>query len=94
MNIKGLNKALLLAALYNNKSPLGMGWLQFKPGNMSPAEATKELLRSTSFDYLYGRPMKIDLSGDELDLTLYNRDDETCLFPGETIVEAVRKATS
>lgn len=31
------------------------------------------------FDYLYGRPLKIDLSGDVLDARLYNRDNPDAL---------------
>jgi hypothetical protein len=77
MNIKGISKAKILAALYNASHPQGMGFLQAKQGDMSEAEA-QALLNSgqTYFDYLHGRVMKIDLSGgDELDTWLYDRDN-------------------
>lgn len=74
MDISHLPKAKVLAALYNNSRPFGMGYLQAKDGDMSEEEAAELLKEQTSFDYLHGRLMKIDLSGDELDPWLYNRD--------------------
>jgi len=76
MNISKLSKAKVLAALYNGSKVQGMGIFQAKPGAMSEAEAQK-LLDSgqTYFDYLHGKVMKIDLSGDELETWLYNRDN-------------------
>jgi hypothetical protein len=76
MDIKGISKAKILAALYNASRPQGMGFLQAKNGDMSEAEAQKLLDDGhTYFDYLYGRVMKIDLSGDELRTALYDRDN-------------------
>jgi hypothetical protein len=77
MNIKGISKAKILAALYNASRPQGMGFLQAKQGDMSEVEAQKLLdAGHTYFDYLHGRVMKIDLSGgDELDTWLYDRDN-------------------
>ena len=81
MNIKGKNKAKILAALYNNTPHLGSG-------HMSESDA-RELLDSgqTYFDYLHGRVMKIDLSGDELKVNRYDRDngDGEC----ERVVNAI-----
>jgi hypothetical protein len=76
MNIKHLNKAKVLAALYNNSKALGMGRLQFDPEEMTESEAQKLLDQNEYkyFDYLKGRVMKIDLSKDDLDTRLYNRD--------------------
>jgi hypothetical protein len=76
MDIKGISKAKILASLYNASRPQGMGFLQAKNGDMSEAEAQKLLDDGhTYFDYLYGRVMKIDLSGDELRTALYDRDN-------------------
>jgi hypothetical protein len=76
MNIKGISKAKILAALYNASQPQGMGWLQATPDDMSEAEAQKLLdAGQTYFDYVRGRVMKIDLSGDELRTALYDRDN-------------------
>lgn len=76
IKISHLSKAKLLAALYNRSKPLGMGKLQYDPAPMTEQEAQELLDRSTGkyFDYLKGRVMKIDLSGEELDPWLYNRD--------------------
>jgi hypothetical protein len=51
-----------------------MGFLQAKAGDMTEEEAAELLKTETYFDYLRGRVMKIDLSGDELRTDLYNRD--------------------
>jgi hypothetical protein len=76
MDIKGISKAKILASLYNASRPQGMGFLQAKNGDMSEAEAQKLLDDGhTYFDYLYGRVIKIDLSGDELRTALYDRDN-------------------
>lgn len=76
MNIKGVSKAKVLLELYNNARPLGLGCLQYDSELMTEEEAQK-LLESgqTYFDYVKGRVMKIDLSTDELETDLYNRDN-------------------
>ena len=85
MNIKGLDKAAVLAALYNHAQVLGMGVLHARKGDMTLEEARKILAggdstdyphkQTTYFDYLHGRVMKVDLSGDKLRTELYNRDN-------------------
>jgi hypothetical protein len=75
MNIAHLNKAKVLATLYNNAKPQGLGMSQYTPEQMSEKEAASLLEQTTYFDYLKGRLMKINLSGDELDTFLYNRDN-------------------
>ena len=75
INIKNMNKAKILAALYNNSKPQGMGILHADDSGMTEVEAQKLLNEGqTYFDYLKGRVMKIDLSGDELQTALYDRD--------------------
>lgn len=77
MDISNLNKADVLAALYNNSRPLGLGMLHFTPEKMTREEAQKLLDESPDkyFDYVKGRVMKVDLSKDELRTGLYNRDN-------------------
>lgn len=76
ISIKGLNKAKVLAALYNSSKPLGSGFLQYVPGNMSEKEAAELLKEQSYFDYLKGRIIKVDLSSDEsFDEWLYDRDN-------------------
>ena len=93
INIAGLDKAAVLAALYNASKPLGFGMLNFVPGDMSIAEANQiinggddltQMFGKDSvagsrpnlyFDYVNGRVMKSDLSGDEFDTWGYDRDN-------------------
>jgi len=62
----GLNQADVLRALYDyaHPQPGSWGFLSFRDGHLGAQEA-KELISTTKgkrFDYLHGRPMKIDLS--------------------------------
>lgn len=82
INIKGIDKAKALSALYNNSKQQGMGFMHERGARpMSVAEAQAEidsyaeLTSGIYFDYLHGRVMKIDLSGDELDPWGYDRDN-------------------
>lgn len=76
ISIKGLDKAELLAALYNSARTQGRGLLQHDPKPMTKEEAQKILdTQGSDFDYLKGRVMKIDLSGDSVDPWLYDRDN-------------------
>jgi len=92
ISIKGVDKAAVLAALYNNSKPLGMGMLHFDPAMMTTDEARKEIEKMSYglyFDYLKGRVMKVDLSGDELNPALYDRDngDGAALAAIKTILD-------
>lgn len=75
IDISNKDKAAVLAALYNNSKPLGMGRLQFDPAPMTVEEARVELQTETYFDCLKGRVMKVNLSGDAFDPWLYDRDN-------------------
>jgi len=75
LDFKGLNKAQVLAALYNASRPLGMGFMHYNPTPMTEEEAQKELERTTYFDYLNGRVMKLNLGKDQVDPWLYDRDN-------------------
>jgi len=99
MNIEGMDKAVVLAALYNGAKAQGMGWLAFEAKPMTKEEAQKILDEYGNrpgiagsklyFDYLKGRVMKVDLSGDELDTFLYNRDNGA--GAAEQIVAALKE---
>jgi len=88
INIAGLEKWAVLKALYDGAQPLGMGFLHARPGGL-PEEDAKRLVggdapyepgqsaehrRALYFDYVGGRPLKVDLSQDEFDPRLYDRD--------------------
>lgn len=76
IDLKGLDKAAVLAALYNAAKPQGMGFLHYDPKPMDVEEAKEILSRGCfDFDYLKGRVMKVDLSGETLDPRLYDRDN-------------------
>ena len=75
ISIKNINKAEVLKKLYDNSQPLGMGFLQHIPGNMPIEEAESIIKNNKDFDYLKGRVMKVNLSGDEFDPWLYDRDN-------------------
>lgn len=75
IKLQWLDKAVVLAALYNASKPQGMGFFQYDLTPMSVKEARNLLKRCTNFDYLKGRVMKINLSGDTLDTWLYDRDN-------------------
>jgi hypothetical protein len=76
VDISGLDKAEVLAALYNHANPQGRGLLKFDSNSMTVEEA-RQILASGQicFDYLRGRVMKIDLSKKFLDTRLYDRDN-------------------
>lgn len=74
IDLKNKNKAGVLSKLYNASAPQGMGFLISDDDNMSMEEAASLLKDQTYFDYVKGRVLKVDLSGDEFDPRLYDRD--------------------
>ena len=84
VNIEGISPAEVLARLFNNSRPVGMGILAAIHGPQElSVEMAQELLDeekrrggNISFDYLFGRPLKVFFSNDrELDPRLYDRDN-------------------
>lgn len=76
VNIKGLSKAKVLKSLYDHSHLQGLGFLQAVPSGYVTVEHCEELLKKTTyFDYMYGRVIKVDLSKDEFDEWLYDRDN-------------------
>lgn len=76
MDISGLDKAEVLAALYNGSRQQGLGVLHTRGATgMTVDEAREELKAADYFDYLHGRVMKISLHGNDLRTGLYNRDN-------------------
>lgn len=91
VDITGLDKAEVLAALYNRSAPMGLGVLQARSGEMTVVVARQcidgeddharnfpnvaKRGRELDFDYLFGRPLKVNLSGDSFDPWLYDRDN-------------------
>lgn len=78
MNIKGLDQAEVLAALYNGSRQQGLGFLQARGAEgMTKEQAQKELDARGAFyfDYLHGRVMKVNVRDNELETRLYDRDN-------------------
>lgn len=89
MDIAGLSKAKVLAALFNSAKPLGLGIIHYKVNRvMDEKEAAELLEEQTYFDYHEGRLMKVDLSEDEVRTSLYNRDNGE--GAAEAAVDAIR----
>jgi hypothetical protein len=84
ISIKGMDKARVLLALYNGSEVRGMGIVAAKGTPLTLAECqvlVNEAKRSDAFgkgmiyfDYLFGRVLKVDIGGDDLDPRLYDRD--------------------
>lgn len=75
ISLAGLNKAVVLAALYNASKPKFIGFIRYNPKPMTREEADGLLRQTFHFTYLKGRVMEVDLSGDELDTRGYDRDN-------------------
>ena len=77
IDISKFSKASVLAALYNASHPQGMGFMHFDPADMEESEAQRlfDDSKDKYFDYVKGRILKVDLSGEELDPRLYDRDN-------------------
>lgn len=85
VDISGLSKAAVLAALFNASSPGGMGFLQSGAGpRVMDVEYAERLISDMNaempeelyFDYLYGRVLKVDLTdGSSFDPWGFDRDN-------------------
>lgn len=76
IDISKMDKAEVLAALFNASHPQGMGYLDPRCEEPLTVEKVREYLtRNTYFDYLHGRVLKVDLSRNEFDPRLYDRDN-------------------
>ena len=75
VNIKGLDYAAVLAALFNASKQQGMGFLHAEGRQeMTKEEAREILTQQDSFDYLRGRVMKLTIE-DDMYVGLYDRDN-------------------
>lgn len=88
VNISGLDKAAVLAVLFNASAPGGMGFLQAGNGpSVMTVEDAERVINNggspdpgfphgnLSYDYLFGRPLKINLEKDEFDPWGFDRDN-------------------
>ncbi|MEU2969069.1 hypothetical protein ABZ687_29330 [Streptomyces ardesiacus] len=94
IDISGLNKAKVLAALWNNAAP-PPAHVTPEPRNfaMTAAEAAEILLRQgAGFDNLEDRILKADISGDTFDPWGYDRDNGDGL--AARVIDRLRKTGS
>ena len=71
----GLEARQVLAEMYNNASPLGMGYLHAEGNDMTVEEAENLLSKTYYFDYVKGRPLKTSFDRFPLlDSVGYDRD--------------------
>lgn len=98
MNIAGLDKAQVLAVLYNNAkytqewngTQLNFSLIGVTDLLMTPTEAQQLLhMGWKKFDCLYGRVMKIDLTYDEVNTSSYNQHNGP--YVAEKAIESLRK---
>ena len=77
MNITGISKPALLAALFNASKQQGLGFMDHRgAAQMTEVEAAEVIAQhGLHFDYLRGRVMKISIDGDMLNPRLYDRDN-------------------
>lgn len=85
VSIAGLDKATVLMAAHNAAEPVGFGILRAQARNFAPltiGEAHEYLAASaalksdrTYFDYVEGRPLKLDISGDLVDPAGYDENN-------------------
>ena len=104
VDIKGLDKAAVMAALFNASAPQGYGFLQADLGpqvlsaqdaqNMvdsapAPTIIGRDDVRAFVLDYDLGRPLKVRLAGDEFDPSRY---DEVNGGPGsaQKVIDRLR----
>lgn len=82
VDISKLDKAEVLAALYNSAKIQDAGAFHAKGDLMPPQEAQRILDGSKDkyFDYVNGRVLKVNLSENEVDPWLYNRDNGEFAF--------------
>lgn len=93
VNIKGLDKAMVLVALWQHSHAQGMSFLNERMLTLSEAEEMiNDRIKKNVilyFDYVNGHIIKCDITGDEFDPRLYDRD----CGPGaaQRAIDSIRK---
>ena len=82
VDITGLSKAAVLAAMFNASRPQGMGFISSLSGpeSLDIEAAEKEIAKTLDFvyldfDYVFGRPLKLNLTEDSFDPRGFDRDN-------------------
>ena len=89
ISIAGLDKAAVLQALHQDSKAQGMGFLHFDKNGLTIDQCRECLEQDCYVDYLQGRVIKTDFTGDSLDQWGYDRDNgEGCMAK---VVDRLRK---
>ena len=79
VDIAGLDKAEVLQCLFNASKQQGMGFMNPTGREPMRIETAREVIECTpgklSFDYLFGRVLKVDITGDDFAPWLFDRDN-------------------
>jgi len=77
IDITGLDPAEVFAALFNAAKTQGIAALFYTPDDMTVETARELMSKSTYFDYVFGRVMKLEITSEstEIDTYLYDRDN-------------------
>ena len=75
ISIAGLDKAVVLQALHQGSKAQGMGFLHFNKDGLTVDQCRDYLDGCEYVDYLQGRVIKVDFTGDTLDPWGYDRDN-------------------
>ena len=99
VDITGLSKAAVLAAMFNASRPQGMGFISSLsgPDSLDIEAAEKEIAKTLDcvyldFDYVFGRPLKLNLTEDSFDPRGFDSDNGG---PGaaQKIIDRLRAST-
>src|SRR5262249_49577479 len=74
-DIRGIDKADLVRALYRRARPRGDGWRRYNPSDSLSDAEVQAVLNDPDIYYLKGRVMKIDLTGNTVNTSLYNQEN-------------------
>jgi len=75
LDIKGMDKAKILAELYNAANSIDIDIIKHDATTMSIEEAKELLKKQKYFNVINGRILKVDLRSDILDTYLYDRNN-------------------
>jgi hypothetical protein len=92
-DISGLDKAVVIRALYAAAKPLGTGCklMHYDSENNLSDDEVEAVIKNGSVGYLKGRVMKVTFRDDTLETWFYNRDNGQCTKIAESIIAALRK---
>lgn len=99
IDISTLDKAEVLSALYNASRQQGMGFLHSRgAAGMTKEQAQEEIdalradNRPLDFDYLHGRVMKVDITGDAFRPWCFDRNNGD--GAAALAIDAIRRVTT